>query len=128
MAEASADRRALIRDLELREKQFLEQFKQTYEHTQPEQLSELDLLIQEVKKKEKQDRVLSSAQKTEEFKLQVKFKRSVTREMVLVEFNDFFVVNCDPISDRKFNLTFKYRDTMMRALKQVTSCEMKLTS
>ena len=42
------------------------------------------------------------------------------------EFSDFFVVECNTVNDREFVLIFKYRDTMMKALRQIKSCEMKV--
>ena len=42
MSEASAERQAFIRDLERREKQFMQEFKQTFKNTESEQLSELE--------------------------------------------------------------------------------------
>ena len=48
--------------------------------------------------------------------------------MALAQFGDLFVVKCESINDKEFLLTFKYRDTMMRALKQVKGCEMRLPS
>jgi hypothetical protein len=52
-----------------------------------------------------------------EFKLVAKFQKSQTREMVMNLFGEYYVMECERVSNKKFILTFKYRDTMMRALK-----------
>ncbi len=54
-----------------------------------------------------------------EFKLIAIFQKSQTREMVMNLFSEYYVMECERVSDKKFILAFKYRDTMMRALKQV---------
>ena len=41
----------------------------------------------------------------------------MTKEMVMNDFRDFFVVECDAVNDKDFVLTFKYRDTMMKAMR-----------
>ena len=52
-----------------------------------------------------------------EFKIVAKFQKSQTREMVMNLFCEYYVMECERVSNKKFILTFKYRDTMMRALK-----------
>ena len=46
--------------------------------------------------------------------------------MALAQFSEYFVVNIEPLSGNEFALTFKYKDTMMKALKKITACEMRL--
>ena len=46
--------------------------------------------------------------------------------MVLAKFDGFFVQECDAVSVTKYIVSFKYRDTMLKALHQVQGCEMSL--
>ena len=66
--------------------------------------------------------------KLEEFRLECTFDQAMTREIVLNKFDGYFVLECEPITVNVFILSFKYRDTMLKALAQIKDCEMQLAS
>lgn len=88
MNEASADRQKFLRDLEARENKFNENLKSAFKedsgskHT--EHLTELEILINEIKEKERQSEALAQAKSVDlvEFKLHAKFDSAQTRDYV----------------------------------------------
>lgn len=54
-------------------------------------MSELDLLIQEIKLKERESQIVKESSKLEEFKLECTFDKAMTSELVMSKFDGFFV-------------------------------------
>ena len=54
-------------------------------------MSELDLLIQEIKLKERESQIVKESSKLEEFKLECTFDQAMTSELVISKFDGFFV-------------------------------------
>jgi hypothetical protein len=73
-------------------------------------------LIKEIKLKERETQIVKEIQKLEEFRLEVRFDNAMTKEMVMHKFEGYFVNECEAVTVHKFILSFKYRDTMLRAL------------
>ena len=55
MKASTEERQRFARDLEQREKEFKESFQKVFKDQQSQQLSELELMMKEIKKKERQE-------------------------------------------------------------------------
>ena len=129
MKEASADRQAFLRDLERRQKDFEESLKQhKASDCAEEDLDELEQIIREARQKQKLEQTVTEAKKTLDntFKLLVNFATPTTSSLVWSTFRDFCPLAVLHLREAEFLVTFKFRDTMLKALKTVKQCEMSL--